>query len=266
MEREVAWPKRMTTLIAICSQFFKQGPVFNAWLGFDPRRQWNWDREIDDIVKIDGANNENSCCYRFLSIDRYNRCQSKSDYRKLSIFRVVIRYRFLSIALAGPHGRKRRFIFFASKGQELWKWRKAQLHYRGRRLHCGSLLLKSIWHLGTASFHAGILGQYISVTLPRPLVPRDQKRMGRAEEWDLRTRQASSKINNLSLARSGRKMESIVKDIKHRHSKSLLILIYCNWQLCNQWKSRKILQFCKIVSINSTKFKYLSYLFSPSYM
>ena len=43
----------------------------------------------------------------------------KSDYRQLSIYRVVIRYRFLSIALAGPHGRKRRFIFFASKGQEM---------------------------------------------------------------------------------------------------------------------------------------------------
>ena len=28
-------------------------------------------------------------------------------------------YRFLSIVLAGPLGRKRRFIFFASKGQEL---------------------------------------------------------------------------------------------------------------------------------------------------
>ena len=43
----------------------------------------------------------------------------KSDYRQLSIYRVVIRYRFLSIVLAGPLGRKRRFIFFASKGQEM---------------------------------------------------------------------------------------------------------------------------------------------------
>ena len=159
---------------------FQTRPSFQYVIGFWPSKARK-DREIDDIVKIDGANNENSCRYWFLSIDRYNRCQSKSDYRQLSIYRVVIRYRFLSIALAEPHGRKRRFIFFASKGQELWKWRKAHLHYRERRLHCGSLLLKTIWHLGTSSFHAGILGQYISVTLPRPLVPRDQKRMGRAE-------------------------------------------------------------------------------------
>ena len=169
----------MITPIAICSQFFKQGPVFNAWLGFGPRRQWKIVKSMislksmalttKTVVAID--------FYRLIDTIDVNK---KSDYRQLSIYRVVIRYRFLSIALAGPHGRKRRFIFFASKGQEMWKWRKAQLHYRGRRLHCGSLLLKSIWHFGTASFQAGVLGQYISLTLPRPLVPRDQKRMGRA--------------------------------------------------------------------------------------
>ena len=94
---------------------FQTRSSFQCMIGFWPSKAVK-DREIDDIVKIDGANNENSCCYRFLSIDRYNRCQSKSDYRQLSMYRVVIRYRFLSIALAGPHGRKRRFIFFASKG------------------------------------------------------------------------------------------------------------------------------------------------------
>ena len=91
---------------------FQTRPSFQCMIGFWPSKAVK-DREID------GANNENSCCYRFLSIDRYNRCQSKSDYRQLSIYRVVIRYRFLSIVLAGPLGRKRRFIFFASKGQEL---------------------------------------------------------------------------------------------------------------------------------------------------
>ena len=34
--------------------------------------------------------------YQFLSIDRYNRYQSKSDYRQLSIYRLVFRYRFLA--------------------------------------------------------------------------------------------------------------------------------------------------------------------------
>ena len=55
------------------------------------------DREIDNIVKvdkIDSADDEKSCYCRFLSIDRYNRCHSKSDYRQLSIYRLVLRFGF----------------------------------------------------------------------------------------------------------------------------------------------------------------------------
>ena len=36
-------------------------------------------------------------CHRFLPIDRYNRYQSNQIYRFLSIFRLINRYRFLSI-------------------------------------------------------------------------------------------------------------------------------------------------------------------------
>ena len=68
---------------------FQTRPSFQCMIGFWPSKAVK-DREIDDIVKIDGANKENSCCYRFLSIDRYNRCQSKNNYRQLSIYRVVI--------------------------------------------------------------------------------------------------------------------------------------------------------------------------------
>ena len=78
---------------------FQTRPGFQCMIGFWPSKARK-DSEIDDIVKIDGANNKSSCCYRFLSIDRYNRCHSKSDYRQLWIYRLVLRCRLLSIALA----------------------------------------------------------------------------------------------------------------------------------------------------------------------
>ena len=62
------------------------------------------DHEIENIVKIDkidSADNDKSCRYQFLSIDWYNRYQSKSDYRQLSIYRLVFQPRFLTIAPVG---------------------------------------------------------------------------------------------------------------------------------------------------------------------
>ena len=42
------------------------------------------DHDSDNIVKVDSAYDEKSCCHRFLSIDRHNRYHSKviieSDY------------------------------------------------------------------------------------------------------------------------------------------------------------------------------------------
>ena len=63
------------------------------------------DHEIDNILKIDkiySADNEKSCCYRFLSTDRYSRYQWKHDYRQLSNYWLVFRYLFLSTALVKP--------------------------------------------------------------------------------------------------------------------------------------------------------------------
>ena len=40
-------------------------------------------------------------CHRFLPIDRYNRYQSNQIYRFLSTYRVINRYRFLSIDYSG---------------------------------------------------------------------------------------------------------------------------------------------------------------------
>ena len=62
------------------------------------------DHEIENIVKIDkidSADNDKSCRYQYLSIDWYNQYQSKSDYRQLSIYRLVFQHQFLSIAPLG---------------------------------------------------------------------------------------------------------------------------------------------------------------------
>ena len=42
---------------------FQTRPSFQCMIGFWPSKARK-DSEIDDIVKIDGANNKNSCCYR----------------------------------------------------------------------------------------------------------------------------------------------------------------------------------------------------------
>ena len=47
-------------------------------------------------------------CHRFLPIDRYNRYQSNQIYRFLSIYRLINRYRFLSI----DNSWRRSFFFF----------------------------------------------------------------------------------------------------------------------------------------------------------